>query len=96
VLGNALMKSTLVVLCGETMSTHDPRREAAYAYYYLGISVGAMLSGIAVGWVAQAFGWHFGFGLAAAGMAVALGSYLLLRAALAGRDWRTSGCVRAA
>jgi POT family proton-dependent oligopeptide transporter len=78
VLGNALMKSTLVVLCGETMSTHDPRREAAYAYYYLGISVGAMLSGIAVGWVAQAFGWHFGFGLAAAGMAVALGSYLLL------------------
>jgi len=78
VLGNALMKSTLVVLCGETMSTHDPRREAAYAYYYLGISVGAMLSGIAVGWVAEAFGWHFGFALAAAGMTVALGSYLLL------------------
>jgi POT family proton-dependent oligopeptide transporter len=78
VLGNALMKSTLVVLCGETMSTHDPRREAAYAYYYLGISVGAMLSGIAVGWVAEAFGWHFGFGLAAAGMAVALGSYLMM------------------
>jgi POT family proton-dependent oligopeptide transporter len=78
VLGNALMKSTLVVLCGETMSTRDPRREAAYAYYYLGISVGAMLSGIAVGWVAETFGWHFGFALAAAGMAVALGSYLLL------------------
>jgi POT family proton-dependent oligopeptide transporter len=78
VLGNALMKSTLVVLCGETMSTRDPRREAAYAYYYLGISIGAMLSGIAVGWVAEAFGWHFGFALAAAGMAVALGSYLLL------------------
>jgi proton-dependent oligopeptide transporter, POT family len=78
VLGNALMKSTLVVLCGETMSTRDPRREAAYAYYYLGISVGAMLSGIAVGWVAEAFGWHFGFALAAAGMAVALGSYLVL------------------
>jgi proton-dependent oligopeptide transporter, POT family len=77
VLGNALMKSTLVVLCGETMSAADPRREAAYAYYYLGISIGAMLSGIAVGWVAQAFGWHFGFALAAAGMTVALGSYLL-------------------
>ena len=77
VLGNALMKSTLVVLCGETMSPHDPRREGAYAYYYLGISVGAMLSGIAVGWVAETFGWHFGFALAAAGMTVALGSYLI-------------------
>jgi proton-dependent oligopeptide transporter, POT family len=78
VLGNALMKSTLVVLCGETMSPVDPRREAAYAYYYLGISVGAMLSGIAVGWVAEAFGWHFGFALAAGGMTVALASYLVL------------------
>jgi POT family proton-dependent oligopeptide transporter len=77
VLGNALMKSTLVVLCGETMSADNPRREAAYAFYYQGISIGALLSGFAVGWVAQAFGWHFGFGLGAAGMAVALGSYLV-------------------
>jgi POT family proton-dependent oligopeptide transporter len=70
------MKSTLVVLCGETMSPDDPRREAAYAYYYLGISMGSMLSGIAVGAVAQSFGWNFGFAVAAAGMSVALGSYL--------------------
>ena len=78
ILGNALMKSTLVVLCGETMSTDDPRRDGAYAYYYLGISVGAMLSGFAVGSAAQAFGWHIGFAVAAAGMSVALGSYVLL------------------
>jgi POT family proton-dependent oligopeptide transporter len=78
ILGNALMKSTLVVLCGETMATDDPRREGAYTYYYLGISVGAMLSGFAVGSAAQAFGWHFGFAVAAAGMSVALGSYVLL------------------
>jgi POT family proton-dependent oligopeptide transporter len=78
VLGNALMKSTLVVLCGETMSADDPRREGAYTYYYLGISVGAMLSGVAVGTAAQVFGWHFGFAVAAAGMSVALGSYVLL------------------
>src|SRR6185312_10784971 len=78
ILGNALMKSTLVVLCSETMATDDPRREGAYTYYYLGISVGAMLSGFAVGSAAQAFGWHFGFAVAAAGMSVALGSYVLL------------------
>jgi proton-dependent oligopeptide transporter, POT family len=78
VLGNALMKSTLVVLCGETMSADDPRREGAYTYYYLGISVGAMLSGITVGITAQAFGWHYGFAVTAAGMSVALGFYVLL------------------
>jgi len=76
--GNALMKSTLVVLCGETMRADDPRREAAYTYYYLGIAVAAMLSGIAVGSVAARFGWHVGFAVAAIGMCVALGSYVLL------------------
>lgn len=78
VLGNALMKSTLVVLCGETMDPADPRREGAFAYYYLGISVGATLATYTVGSVAQAYGWHMGFAVTAAGMSVALGAYVLL------------------
>ena len=76
ILGNALMKSTLVVLCGETFRPDDPRREAAFAYYYLGISVGAMLSGFAVGIVSERFGWPYGFAVAAVGMAFALSLYL--------------------
>jgi len=83
--GNALMKSTLVVLCGETMQANDPRREAAYTYYYLGIAVAAMLSGVLVGRVAASLGWHVGFGVAAVGMAVALGSYLVLAPAWLGK-----------
>ncbi len=76
------MKSTMVVLCGDTFAQGDSRREGAYAYYYLGIALGALLSGIVVGTVAEAFGWHYGFTVAAFGMAVALTSYLLL-----GRRW---------
>jgi POT family proton-dependent oligopeptide transporter len=78
IVGNALMKSTMVVLCGDTFPSGDSRREGAYAYYYLGIALGALLSGFTVGTVAQAFGWHYGFSIAALGMAVALGAYLLL------------------
>ena len=78
IVGNALMKSTLVVLCGETFRPDDPRRESAFAYYYLGISVGAMLSGFAVGFVSERAGWAWGFAIAAAGMAVALMLYLSL------------------
>ncbi len=80
VLGNALMKSTLVVLCGETMDPADPRREGAFAYYYLGISLGATFATYLVGSVAQAYGWHLGFAVTAAGMAVALAAYVLLGA----------------
>jgi POT family proton-dependent oligopeptide transporter len=78
IVGNALMKSTLVVLCGETFRPDDPRREGAFAYYYLGISVGAMLSGFAVGIASERYGWPYGFGVAAVGMAVSLSLYLLL------------------
>jgi POT family proton-dependent oligopeptide transporter len=77
IVGNALMKSTLVVLCGETMSPDDPRREGAFAYYYVGITIGALLSGFVVGSVAQAYGWHFGFAVAAVGMTIAFGAYAL-------------------
>ena len=78
IVGNALMKSTLVVLCGESFEPGDSHRESAYAYYYLGIAVGAMLSGIIVGAVAESYGWQYGFGVAAVGMAVALGLYFAL------------------
>ncbi len=85
IIGNALMKSTMVVLCGDTFpkgAEGHSRREGAYAYYYLGIALGALLSGFTVGTVAESFGWHYGFTLAAVGMAVALVSYILL-----GRLW---------
>lgn len=78
ILGNALMKSTLVVLCGETFEPSDPLRDGAYAYYYLGISCGAMLSGVVVGLIAQKFGWAYGFAIAALGMATALFAYIVL------------------
>jgi proton-dependent oligopeptide transporter, POT family len=78
ILGNAVMKSTLVVLCGDTFAADDPRRESAYAYYYQGIAIGSMLSGVVVGTVADRLGWHYGFGVAALGMSVAVGAYLLL------------------
>lgn len=78
ILGNALMKSTLVVLCGETFHPDDPRREGAFAYYYLGISVGAMASGFVAGLASERYGWPYGFGSAAVGMAISLSLYLVL------------------
>jgi POT family proton-dependent oligopeptide transporter len=78
IVGNAVMKSTLVVLCGDTFAPDDPRRESAYAYYYQGIAIGSMLAGVVVGTVADRLGWHYGFGVAALGMSVAISAYLLL------------------
>jgi POT family proton-dependent oligopeptide transporter len=84
VTGNALMKSTLVVMVGDLFPERDPRRDGAYAYYYLGISVGAFASGIVIGLVAERLGWHWGFTVAGLVMSVALGLYLGLGRKLLG------------
>jgi proton-dependent oligopeptide transporter, POT family len=70
-LGSTLMKSSLSVLLGDQFAKDDPLREKAYAYYYVSISVAALLSGLVVGWAAEHFGWHVGFTIAGFGMAAA-------------------------
>jgi len=82
--GNALMKSTLVVLCGETLRPDDPKRDSAFTYYYLGICIGGVVSGLATGLVADRFGWVYAFSLAIVGVATALCAYLVLAGRLLG------------
>ena len=76
VVGNALMKSTLVVALGDSFSGDDARRESAYAYYYAGINLGGLVAGLTVGSIAAAYGWAPAFGLSVLAMGVALGAYL--------------------
>ena len=45
--------------------------------FYIGINIGAFLSSLIVGYVGEVYGWHYGFGLAAIGMALGLIQYLV-------------------
>jgi proton-dependent oligopeptide transporter, POT family len=77
VLGNSLVKSTLVVALGDAFVGDDARRETAYAYYYAGINLGGLVAGVAAGSVAAAWGWAPAFGVSALAMGVALAAYFL-------------------
>ena len=77
VLGNALIKSTLVVALGDSFSGDDARREGAYAYYYAGINLGGLVAGLAAGSVAATYGWAPAFGISALAMGIALAAYLV-------------------
>lgn len=92
VLGNSLVKATLVVVLGDTFERGDPRRDRAYAYYYMGINLGGLFAGVAAGSTAARFGWPAAFGLSAAAMAVAVLSF----GALNGRLLGQAGARRAA
>jgi POT family proton-dependent oligopeptide transporter len=87
ILGNAFLKSTLPVLLGQVFDAHGGRSDAAYNYYYMGITLGAVASSLAVGYFGQTYGWAFGFACASLGMLVAL----LLYTGLGPRMLKSSG-----
>ena len=46
----------------------DLRRDKGFTIFYIGINIGAFLSALIVGGIAEVYGWHYGFGLAGIGM----------------------------
>jgi POT family proton-dependent oligopeptide transporter len=76
ILGNALFKSTLVVVLGDSFEGDDGLRETAYAYYYTAINIGGFIAGIVAGAVAVTFGWAAAFGISALAVGAALAAYV--------------------
>jgi POT family proton-dependent oligopeptide transporter len=74
--GNALFKSTLVVVLGDSFEGDDGLRETAYAYYYTAINVGGLIAGFVAGAVAVAYGWAAAFGTSALAVGAALTAYI--------------------
>lgn len=70
ILGVGLLKPNVSTMVGGLYSKGDERRDKGFSIFYIGINIGAALSALTVGFLAQAYGWHAGFGLAAIGMVV--------------------------
>ncbi len=84
VIGNALFKATMVIVLGDSFDKDDPRRDRAYAYYYMGINVGGLIAGVAAGLVARSLGWHAAFAMSAVGIGIGLASFAVLARRLLG------------
>ncbi|MDN6303688.1 MAG: oligopeptide:H+ symporter [Brachybacterium sp.] len=80
--GSGGLKSTAATLVGSLYSRNDPRRDAGFSIYYMGINIGGLLGPLITGLAQQQWGFHLGFGLAAIGMAVGLTQYVLTRKGL--------------
>ncbi len=99
VLGTGLFKPNISALVGALYERRDPRRDAGFSLFYMGINIGAFISPLVTGFLAQsatfktwlsqagfdpAKSWHWGF--AAAGIGMTLAMILFRRAAPALRD----------
>jgi len=74
-LGSGGVKSNASAIVGKLYAPEDPRRDAGFSLYYLGINLGGFLGPLLTGWLQSSFGFHLGFGAAAIGMALGLVQY---------------------
>ncbi len=77
VLGSGLLKGNVSAQVGALYPRdEEARRTRGFVIFSTGINIGAVLGPLVCGWLAQVYGWHFGFGAAALFMLAGLGIYL--------------------
>ncbi|MBL9190183.1 MAG: peptide MFS transporter [Opitutaceae bacterium] len=97
-IGTGLLKPNISTMVGSLYSEEDGRRDAGFSIFYMGINIGAFLSPLVTGYLAQSEGWraqlaswglnpvqswHWGFGAAGVGMTLGLLVYVRQRERLA-------------
>jgi POT family proton-dependent oligopeptide transporter len=72
VIGTGLLKPNVSAIVGDLYAADDPRRDAGFSVFYMGINTGALVAPIITGLLGERVGWHWGFGAAGVGMLVGL------------------------
>ncbi|SEA35017.1 peptide MFS transporter [Microbulbifer marinus] len=74
--GVGFLKPNISTIVGQLYSKNDPRRDAGFTIFYMGINVGSFIATLLCGWLGETYGWGYGFGLAGIGMVVGLITFL--------------------
>jgi POT family proton-dependent oligopeptide transporter len=74
-LGSGGLKATASSLVGSLYAEKDPRRDAGFSIFYMGVNIGGLVGPLLTGLLQENLGFHYGFGLAAVGMAIGLAVY---------------------
>ena len=76
-LGSGFLKGNISAQVGALYPPEDEaRRNHGFVIFSTGINVGSVLGPLLCGLVAQLYGWHYGFGVAAVFMMLGLATYL--------------------
>jgi POT family proton-dependent oligopeptide transporter len=74
--GTGLLKANVSSLLGRIYQENDPRRDAGFTIFYVGINTGTLLAMGASGYLVEYLGWHWNFAIAAMGMLLSVGSFI--------------------
>jgi proton-dependent oligopeptide transporter, POT family len=77
VIGSGFLKGNISAQVGALYPTDDePRRVRGFVIFSTGINIGAVAGPLLCGFLAQVYGWHYGFSVAAIFMFLGLATYL--------------------
>jgi POT family proton-dependent oligopeptide transporter len=76
VIGTGLLKPNASTLVGSLYKKDDPRRDAGFSIFYMGINFGAFFAPLITGWLGQKYNWHLGFAAAGVGMVIGVIQYM--------------------
>lgn len=72
IVGNGFFKPNISSIVGTLYTQDDPRRDAGFTIFYMGVNLGAFLAPLLCGVIGEVWGWGYGFGLAGVGMVAGL------------------------
>jgi proton-dependent oligopeptide transporter, POT family len=78
VCGASLFRTNLKAMVGQLYPDKSSGRDSGFTLLYTAINCGGFLAALLCGLVAEHYGWHAGFGLAAVGMLFGMALFLLL------------------
>lgn len=76
VVGVGFLKPNISTIVGQLYSVDDPRRDAGFTIFYMGINLGSLTATLLCGYLGLTYGWAWGFGAAGVGMLVGLATFL--------------------
>jgi POT family proton-dependent oligopeptide transporter len=76
VMGVGFLKPNISTIVGRLYGQDDPRRDAGFTIFYMGINIGAFTATLLCGYLGETYGWGYGFGAAGIGMVVGLVTFL--------------------
>ncbi|WP_086932808.1 peptide MFS transporter [Agarilytica rhodophyticola] len=74
--GVGFLKPNISTIVGKLYSESDPRRDAGFTIFYMGINLGSFTATILCAWLGENYGWGYGFGAAGIGMVFGLITFL--------------------
>ena len=76
VIGVGFLKPNISTIVGQLYSKDDPRRDAGFTIFYMGINLGSFTATLLCGYLGETYGWRYGFGAAGIGMLLGLVTFI--------------------